>query len=249
VNTFQGMCDSDKMGDMITTERRILLFDIDGTLLDPQGEGLTFLRKALDDVYGTAGPIEKYDMAGKTDWQIITDLMRLAGIKEDTIESRRSDAFSVYAQYLEEAVPPLTIRLLPGVSNLIKRILDDRSFIMGLVTGNVRELVPHKLKSASLDPAIFRFGAYGSDHSNRNFLPSLALDRLEGVLGLPIQKELVLVIGDTPHDVACARHAGVKVMCVTTGHFNREELEACSPDYLLDDLGDTEAVMRIFHQF
>jgi len=234
---------------MVETEKRILLFDIDGTLLDPQGEGLTYMRNALVGVFGTAGPIEKYDMAGMTDWQIITDLMRQAGFEADTIESRRPDAFSAYAQYLEKAVPALTICLLPGVSELIKQILDDQSFIMGLVTGNVRELVPHKLKAARLDPAIFQFGAYGSDHSNRNFLPGLALDRLEGMLGSPIQKESVLVIGDTPHDVACARYAGLKVMCVSTGHFDREDLEACSPDYLLDDLRDTEAVMKIFQHY
>lgn len=234
---------------MFEDEKRILLFDIDGTLLDPQGEGLTYMKNALVEVFGTAGPIEKYDMAGMTDWQIITDLMRSAGIEEDTIESRRLDAFSVYARNLEEAVPSLTIRLLPGVSELIEQISDDQSFIMGLVTGNVRELVPHKLKSAGLDPAIFRFGAYGSDHPDRNFLPDLALERLEEMQGSPIQKELVLVIGDTPHDVTCARHAGLKVMCVTTGHFDREELEVCSPDYLLDDLGDTQAVMRILHHY
>jgi len=113
----------------------------------------------------------------------------------------------------------------------------------------VRELVPHKLHSAGLDPTIFQFGAYGSENIDRNVLPSLALARLEEIVQEPVALESVLVIGDTPHDVACARHAGVKVMSVVTGRFDRETLAAYMPDYLFDDLNDTEAVMKILNQF
>jgi len=234
---------------MFAKDQRILLFDIDGTLLDPHGEGLTYIRQALIEVYGVTEPIESYDMAGKTDWRIITDLMRLAGVDEAEIEMKLLDAFIAYARYVAQAAPTLNIRLLPGVSDLIDRLLDNQSFILGLVTGNVRELVPYKLRAAGLDPAIFQFGAYGSEHLDRNLLPALAMERLEYILGAPVLRESVLVIGDTPHDVECARHAGVKVMCVTTGHFDRETLAASNPDYLLEDLKDIETVMSILDQF
>ena len=234
---------------MAKWKKRILLFDIDGTLLDPHGEGLTFLENALMDVFGTAGPIESYDMAGKTDWRIISDLMQLAGVETETIESKRSQAFLVYAQHLADAVPPFTIQLLPGVPALIQRLQDDDGFIMGLATGNVRELVPHKLRSAGLDPAIFQFGAYGSENIDRNLLPTLALKRSERITGERAPLQSVLIIGDTPHDVACARHTGVKVMCVATGTYSLEALAACSPDYLLHDLSDTDHVMWILHQY
>jgi len=234
---------------MTKTQKRILLFDIDGTLLDPQGEGLSFLTEALLDVFGTAGPIESYDMAGKTDWRIITKLMRLAGVEKETIKRKRSEAFMVYAQKLADAVPPFTIQLLAGVPELVQGLLEDDGFIMGLVTGNVRELVPHKLRSAGLDPAIFRFGGYGSDNIDRNILPGLALARLERIIHDPVRLDSVLIIGDTPHDVACARHAGVKVLGVATGSYTYEALAACSPDYLLHDLSNTEQVMGILHQY
>ncbi|MEA3327586.1 MAG: HAD hydrolase-like protein [Chloroflexota bacterium] len=234
---------------MRANEKRILLFDIDGTLLDPHGEGHTCMRRALIEVYGVAGPMETYDMAGKTDWQIITDLMRLAGVDEATIDNKLLESFQAYARHVEKAAQSFYMQLLPGVSDLLNCLMDDPRFILGLVTGNVRESVPHKLRAVGLVPTTFRFGAYGSENINRNLLPSLALERLERILSAPVARESVLVIGDTPHDVACARHAGVKVLCVATGNFDRETLAGCSPDYLLDDLNDTETVLRILNQF
>lgn len=139
--------------------------------------------------------------------------------------------------------------LFPGVSELVQRINDDQRFVMGLVTGNVRGLVPHKLRSAGLDPELFPCGAYGSENIDRNVLPALALTRLERIMNEPPALGSVLIIGDTPHDVACARHTGVKVMCVATGSYTCEELAACNPDYLLEDMLDTEEVMRILHQY
>jgi phosphoglycolate phosphatase-like HAD superfamily hydrolase len=233
---------------MKNKQRRILLFDIDGTLLDPRGEVNVF-RDALIKVFGTAGPIDTYDMAGKTDWRIITDLMHLAGVEEEAIERKLLQAFDVYAQLFAESASELFIDTFPGVFELVERIIDDQDFVMGLVTGNVRELVPHKLRSGGLDPVHFPFGAYGSENIDRNVLPTLALNRLEVITNEPASLESVLIIGDTPHDVSCARHTGVKVMCVATGTYSFEELAASEPDYLLEDFSDTEEVMRILYQF
>ena len=229
--------------------RRILLFDIDGTLLDPAGEGRRCLRRALEDVFGVTGPVDTYDMAGKTDWQIITDLMTIAGLETETIVASLPAAFAAYARHVEIAAPTFKMRALPGVLDLVTQLSADPLFILGLVTGNVREAVPHKLRAVGLDPGAFTLGAFGSEHIDRNQLPALALYRLEQHLGEPIPPETALVIGDTPHDIACARHSGLRVLCVASGTYPRAALAPHNPDYLLDDLGDLAAVLEILQSF
>lgn len=228
---------------------RVLLFDIDGTLMEAPNEGKICLRRALEDVYGTSGPIESYDMAGKTDWQIITDLLTAAGLSPNQISDQLPAAFAAYARHVEIAAPHITMYSLPGIPALLARLAEDTTFILGLVTGNVREAVPHKLRAAHIVPEMFTFGAFGSEHKDRNQLPALALYRLEQHIGMPIPTQTALVIGDTPHDIACARHTGIQVLCVATGTYSRDQLAPLNPDYLLDNLADTDVVMDIFRGF
>ncbi len=230
-------------------QKRILLFDIDGTLLDPAGEGGICLRRALEDVYGEAGPIETYDMSGKTDWQIVTELMRMSGLAEDVIEKGREAAFAAYARHVAAAAPLFKMALLPGVQPLLAELIRDDRFILGLLTGNVREAVPHKLRAVGIDPVWFSFGAFGSEHLERNHLPALALHRLSQMLGEAVHPEQALIIGDTPRDIACARHAGLKVLCVATGRYDVETLAHHDPDYLLRDFKDPAAVLHILGNF
>lgn len=237
------------MGGMDINNHRILLFDIDGTLMDPAGEGGVCLRRALEDVYGVPGPIDSYDMAGKTDWQIITHLMTMAGLDDETIEASRPAAFDAYARHVELAAPTFKMQALPGVHDLLGQLSEDPNFILGLVTGNVRAAVPHKLRAVGIDPGWFTFGAFGSEHRDRNTLPALALYRLEQQLGTSVELGSTLVIGDTPHDIACARHTGLKVLSVASGTYPRAALETHQPDYVLDDLADIEAVMAILRAF
>lgn len=234
---------------MSLNSRRVLLFDIDGTLLDPRGEGQTCLSRALEDTYGQTGPIKSYDMAGKTDWQIITDLMRLAGLDSQRISDLLPAAFAAYTRHVEVAAPTFKMQLLPGVPELLAHLAADPHFILGLVTGNVREAVPHKLRAVGLEPGLFTFGAFGSEHSDRNQLPALALYRLEQQLGASIPPQSVLVIGDTPHDIACARHTGLPVLCVSTGTYSYQALAQHNPDYLVEDLADTQIILEILHSF
>ncbi len=234
---------------MITDTTRILLFDIDGTLLASGDKVKILMSRALEDIFGTAGQVDSYEMFGKTDWQIVTDLMLQAGIAPEVVEEKRQATFAALARHMEAAAPTLKMRLLPGVAGLLERLSGRSDFILGLVTGNVREAVPYKLLAAGIDPALFRFGAFGSEHPDRNLLPALALSRLEQVLGLGIPKEKALVIGDTPRDIECARFTGLKVLCVATGRYDRQVLAEHHPDYLLDDLSDTESVLAILRQF
>lgn len=234
---------------MITDTTRILLFDIDGTLLGSGEKVKILMCRALEDIFGNAGQVDSYEMSGKTDWQIVTDLMLQAGIAPEVVEEKRQATFAALARHMEAAAPTLEIRLLPGVAQLLEHLSGRSDFILGLVTGNVREAVPYKLLAAGIDPALFRFGAFGSEHPDRNLLPALALSRLEQVLGLGIPKEKALVIGDTPRDIECARFTGLKVLCVATGRYDRQVLAEHHPDYLLDDLSDTEAVLAILQQY
>lgn len=234
---------------MTPHNHRILLFDIDGTLLNPANEGRVCLTQALTEVYGTAGPIEGFPMAGKTDWQIVAELMTEAGLPDDQIAAGRDAAFTAYAQAVAEAAPTLQMILLPGVDALLAALSQAQGFTLGLVTGNVSESVPHKLRAVGIDPARFLFGAYGSERPHRNELPGLALSRLEQLWGEPVDRERVLVIGDTARDIECARYTGVKVLAVATGHTSVEELAEHKPDYVLPDLTDTAAVLQIFQTF
>ena len=234
---------------MLKKDQRILLFDIDGTLIDPAGEGTVCMKRALEDVCGEAGPIDTYDMSGKTDWQITADLMAMIGLPPDVIAARRQAVFEAYVRHVNAAAPLFEMRILPGVPALLKELVSDPRFLLGLVTGNVREAVPYKLKAAGIDPSLFRFGAFGSEHEDRRLLPSLALHRLSQLLGEAPRTDQVLVIGDTPRDIACARHAGLKVMCVATGCYGFKALGSFSPDYLLKDLSETEQVLEILSDF
>jgi len=229
--------------------KRILLFDIDGTLLHPAGIGRTCFRRALEDVYGITPPIDGYDLAGKTDWQIVTDLMHAAGLEDEEINAHREAAFAAYSRHVEVAATAFNLRLLPGVESLLDHLAQSPDFILGLVTGNVREAVPHKLLKVGIDPGTFKFGAFGSEHPDRNTLPALALYRLSQMLGSQPEPETALIIGDTPLDIACARHAGVKALAVATGHFDRETLVSHQPDYLLDDLSDLDQVMEVLRGY
>lgn len=238
-----------KMDTMIEQLKRIILFDIDGTLLHPAGIGRTCFKRALEDVYSITPPIDGYDLAGKTDWLIVTDLLHAAGLEDKEIDAHREAAFTVYSRHVEVAAPVFNIRLLPGVRSLLDYLSHSTDFILGLVTGNVREAVPHKLRKAGIEPGLFKFGAFGNEHPDRNTLPALALYRLSQMLGSEPEPKNALIIGDTPLDIACARQAGLKVLSVATGHFDREALASHQPDFLLDDLSDLDQVMEVLRGF
>ncbi len=234
---------------METNSHRVLLWDIDGTLMDSGMEGLICLSRAMEDVFSEIGPIKSYRLGGRTDWQIITHVMSEAGLDPDVIKTSLPTVFDAYARHVEIAAPFFEMQILPGVAELMKNITSNPDFILGLVTGNVQKAVPHKLAAVGIDPSAFIFGAFGDDHIDRNQLPPLALHRLEQQLGISVAPESVLVIGDTPFDIECARHTGLKVLGVATGDYSYDELAAHHPDYLLNDLSDIDSTMDILANF
>lgn len=222
---------------------RIILFDIDGTLLRT-GAGRRSMERALTATFGTPGdPTYRYD--GKTDRQIIREAMRLAGFDDATIDARRADTEARYVAGLREEVlsTEKPAVLLPGVRTLVDAVAAHDGMVLGLLTGNVAEGAAIKLHAVGLDPLAFVVGAFGSDHEVRAELPAVARARAELHLGRPVAGEACVIIGDTPSDIQCGRGIGARAVAVATGHYQRDELASYGPHALFDDLSDTDAVM------
>jgi len=221
---------------------RLLLFDIDGTLLMTRGAGRRALKAALVRVYGTAGAIEQYDLRGKTDQRIVFDLMGESGLPRDAVRERLDDVFEIYARGLAEEIGDgRDVVTLPGVADLIRRLDARDGVLLGLLTGNIEEGARIKLTPTGLWP-YFPVGAFGSDDADRRRLPSLAARRAHALVGYAFRPEEVTVIGDTPLDIECARAFGATAVAVATGNYPRAELLADQPDLFFEDLGDIDRV-------
>jgi len=219
---------------------RLVLFDIDGTLLVARGAGRRALAAALKDVYGTAGDIDGYDLRGQTDPRIVFDVMEGAGLEREAVRERLDDCFEAYARGLAAEIGDGDkVVTLPGIGDLVRRLHGDAEVLLGLLTGNIEAGARIKLGPTGLLP-YFRLGAYGSDHLDRRQLPSLAARRAHALVGVPFAPDRVLVIGDTPRDIECARHFGAVAVAVATGQYTREALEAERPNLLFSNFADVE---------
>jgi phosphoglycolate phosphatase len=224
---------------------RLVLFDIDGTLLSSGGAAARAFRGALEEVFGTSGPNEGYSFGGRTDPQIARDLLRLAGVDDRRIEADLDRVWDIYTASLAREFTRVRATTYPGVHPLLDRLDGGRDLaVLGLLTGNVAEGARLKLESAEIDPGRFRLGAYGSDHADRRELPMIAVERAEQAVGRRFRGKEVVIVGDTPHDISCGEHLGVRTVAVATGSYSREDLAACGPDFSFDDFSDTDAVVQ-----
>ncbi len=215
---------------------RLYLFDIDGTLLDSQSVGRMASRDAMLEVFGTASTIDTHRFAGQTDWQSLAALLAPHGYDADAIHAHMDLYQQAAARHIQTAIARRVLKPHPGALESVQALRHTPDALLGIVTGNVAATAPHKLSAAGFDPAWFPVGAYGNESLDRDDLPRLALARAIDYSGTPIEPERVVVIGDTPADIACARALGAVAVAVCTGYSSREELAACQPDYLLDDL-------------
>ena len=224
---------------------KLVLFDLDGTILWTDGAGRRAMTGALLEVFGGHGP-QSYAYDGKTDRQIVRDLMRFEGHGDSHIDDRLPTLLDLYLAKLEtELRDPAHARvLLPGVGELLDALEQREDVILGLLTGNVAPGAAAKLRAVGLDPARFRVGAFGSDHEMRPELPAIAQRRAREALGLEIDAADMFVIGDTPADIECGRGAGARTIGVATGRYGVDELRAHGADVVFEDLGDTEAVLE-----
>ncbi len=224
---------------------KLILFDIDGTLLQTDGTGRKSMEAALTLVYGASGdPAYRYD--GKTDRQIAREQMRHAGIDNATIDARMNDLLDAYLGNLGEALvrDPASAQLCEGVHALLDAVEGSTDVVMGLLTGNVRDGAAHKLHAVGLDIGRFRINAFGSDHEHRPELPRVAQRRAQETLGLDLPGDRIVIIGDTPADIACGRPIGARAIGVATGRYAVEELAAHAPHAVFADLSDTERVLE-----
>jgi len=227
---------------------RLILFDIDGTLLGTDGAGRRALERALVAEVGTAGPIDTYRLDGKTDPQIVSDLLALAGHAGAGDEALTAAVCRRYIEVLEDELgrSPGTIRLLPGVGELLGALAPHESAgraLVGLLTGNLVPGATLKLRAAGIDPARFAVGAYGSDSGRRSDLPAIAARRAAERTGRRFFGRDVVIVGDTPADVACGRPIGASSVAVATGYYDVAALRASGATHVFASLADTAAVL------
>ena len=223
---------------------RLFLFDVDGTLISAGGVGRVALGRALAEVYGTVGAIDRYDFRGKTDPRIVLDLLAAEGWGEADIHGRLTACFAAYLRELETLIADgRQVRVMPGVGQLVAALSARADAVVGLLTGNIEPGARVKLRSTGLWPH-FRIGAFGSDDHDRRRLPAVARERARALVGSDVPFDRVTIIGDTPLDVDCARGCGAVAVAVATGQYPRAELAACTPDLLFGDFSNVPDVVR-----
>ncbi|MBI4915988.1 MAG: haloacid dehalogenase-like hydrolase [Acidobacteria bacterium] len=223
---------------------RLVLFDVDGTLVSTGGRAGAALASALEETFGTAGPWESFRYSGKTDPQIVFELMGLAGLPRSAVEPRLPAVIAHYLGRLRDALSGDAVQVLPGVRELLAELAGTPGVHLGLLTGNVAPGAAIKLGAAGLDGA-FAIGAYGSDDEDRNKLVAVARDRAREHWGDEFAGFRTVVIGDAEADVACARAGGARSVAVASGWTNRGQLASLGPDALLDTLEPPAALAAI----
>jgi phosphoglycolate phosphatase len=224
---------------------RLVLFDIDGTLLNSGGMGRAAMQRALGQVFGSPGnPSYRYD--GKTDKQIVRDVMRMEGHSDEHIDARMEKLIGLYLEGLREGAKggKFNVRPLEGVVEILDALDEREDVVLGLLTGNVEPGARIKLTAAGIDPDRFRVNAFGSDHEHRPELPAIAHRRAVETQGLDIAGERLVVIGDTPADIECGRSLGARAIGVASGHYTVEQLQAHNPYAAFPSLKNTQQVLE-----
>lgn len=219
---------------------KLVLFDIDGTLLSIAERELNVFGLALERVFGTAGSIEAYSFAGKTDHQIVFELLSGAGRAASQIESGLPDLKDCYFEMLDEMLDPSSMVVLPGVIELLDQLAEESSVVLGLQTGNWEVAAEMKLSRFGL-ASYFVAGAFGDGHLDRKTLPPLARARAEQQVGGRISPKKTVIVGDTALDVACARTWDMASVGVATGSTSQLELQAAGADLVVPTLADLDA--------
>ena len=230
---------------------RILLWDIDGTLIRSVRTGAykDYTIPVLEEIFGTAGRLADLHVSGMTDLQIVFEALRDAGFSQDDILARAE----VLVSRMTEEARRVTgngakfFELLPGVRETLEALDVHPRYQSALVTGNIKSMAELKMELVGLDRFFTLPGAFGDESHNRRDLPASAAERIRKHLQIDLAPEHFIVIGDTPNDIDCAHHFGARAVAVGTGRFySTEELLKHKPDQFLPDLSEVDLVLRTF---
>ena len=227
---------------------RILLWDIDGTLIRSARTGAfkDYTVPMLEEVFGTAGRLPEMKVSGMTDLQIIGEALRDEGFTNDHILERIDHLRESYMTAMRKATGNGVqfFELLPGVRETLQAVHEHPRYRSALVTGNIEQAAYLKMELVGLSEFFDLPGAFGDESHDRRDLPALAADRIRQHLQLDLAPEQFIVIGDTPNDIDCAKHFGARSLAVGTGRFySTEDILNCKPDALLPDFSDMRTVM------
>jgi len=228
---------------MADSRASLLLWDIDGTLVDTDRAGERSLLLLILEQYGRdLGTKLPVTLQGRTDTSIARDIFKYLGIEGSLEEEKRF--MEGYVALLPRTLPAGKARLHPGIQEALDAVHAHPEIHQGLLTGNQKEGARLKLEHLGIWK-YFEFGAYADDSAIRDELGPFALARAKEKLGIEFPPEHVFIIGDTPHDVACGKAIGAKTIAVATGSFTVAELEACHPTYTFADFSDTQALLKV----
>jgi phosphoglycolate phosphatase len=242
---------NDKNFSVTPEDLRILLWDIDGTLLRSSRMDAfkDYTVPMLEGVFGTAGRLPEMRVSGMTDLQIVNEALRDEGFTREQIRERVGDLRVRYMQEMERATRGDTnlFHLLPGVREVLAATAQHPRYHNALLTGNIEPAAHLKMRLVGLSEFFTLPGAFGDESHDRRDLPTLAAARINAHLNLDLQPSQFIIIGDTPNDIACARHFGAKAVAVGTSRmYSADDLALYEPDALLPDLSDIELVLQTF---
>jgi len=225
---------------MTEKQKRLLLFDIDGTLIHSGGAGVEALKHALKERFGIVDDLHDIEFAGMTDSGIVLSILKKHQIPAT---SENVAAFlDSYVHFLSKELPLRKGNLLPGVLQLLKKLKTRKHLVLGLLTGNLSRGAELKLNHYGVWH-FFEFGAFADDHHDRNELGEFARGRAQEKHGQEFSADEIDVIGDTPRDIACGRAIGARTIAVATGTWSREKLAQYNPDFLIDDFSDVDRLI------
>lgn len=225
---------------MTVTQKRLLLFDIDGTLIHSGGAGVHALKLALSERFGITDDLHDIEIAGMTDSGIVTSILNKHQIPNTN--ENVSAFLDSYVHFLSLELPRRAGKLLPGVLDLLERLKSRPHLVLALLTGNVSRGAQLKLEHYGVWH-FFEFGAFADDHHDRNRLGTVARARAKEKHGRQFSTSEIDVIGDTPRDIACGKAFGARTIAVATGTWSRDQLAKYQPDFLIDDLSDVEGII------
>lgn len=222
---------------------KLILFDIDGTLLEAESmfHKMAF-SSAFENVFGINTTIDIIDHLGKTDKQIVIEVLKKEGLEESVIREKMEETTKEMVIFFEERIKKEKITSSGGVKELLEE-LKNKNVLMGLVTGNLESIARTKLRKANIND-YFKFGGFGSDDENRANLIRIAIKKAEDSFNFKFNNNTFL-IGDTPRDIKAGKEVDIITIGVTTGIYSKEQLKEAGADFILENLKEVNKILEL----